>query len=175
MQRAWFWTPALLTAGLVCLLSGCHSSSAHSVGNLPASPAATTASRSGGPPGSRTPIPATAELVTPPAPPSSGCGQYGLVAETSTSYTYLLDCSGGTLSAPPRLHLGLGSRLAVAGALANAARVHLIASSPAIHLSGMTAVGVSAGTAVVSVTGISCFAETANEATGCPLFSVTVS
>jgi hypothetical protein len=94
---------APLAAVLVCMLSGCQDSASHAGFVTPTASATVLPSlpSSTGPPSTRSPQPSpSAQLVTPPAPPSLTCGKYGLVAETSTSYTYLLACSGGTLSSP---------------------------------------------------------------------------
>lgn len=169
---------APFAAVLLCTLASCHGATSHAGVVTPpaADPVSPYLPLRASVPSTRPPEPsASVELVTPPAPPSSTCGMYGLVAETTKSYTYLLDCSGGTLSSPPRLHIAVGGRLVVAGDLAKEASVRLTTKSQVLRLSGSTAIGARAGTAEVSVRGIPCFSETDTEPDECPLFMVTVS
>jgi hypothetical protein len=114
-------------------------------------------------------------LVAPPAAPStSTCGQYGMYAETTIAYTYLLSCSSGTLFPTPTVTVAVGSIVKIAGFLAAQAQLALPAHQTVARLEGNTITGLMAGQVVVTTQGIECATTTAGEPAPCPLMTIKV-
>jgi hypothetical protein len=114
-------------------------------------------------------------LVAPPAAPStSTCGQYGLYAETTIGYTYLLSCSSGTLLPTPTVTVAVGSIVKIAGSMAAEAQVELPANQTVARLEGDTITGLMAGQVVVTTRGIQCDSQTASKPAPCSLMMIKV-
>ena len=119
--------------------------------------------------------PTAAQFVTPSVPPSSACGRAGLIAETVTSYEYLLNCASKNLDPPPRLRIPVGGQVHVVGALVGEPGVTLAANSAAVSVDRFDVTGVSRGTSDVVVSGKPCLGLGSTGVSPCPLFTVTVS
>jgi hypothetical protein len=114
-------------------------------------------------------------LVAPPAAPAtSTCGQYGLYAETTTEYLYLLSCSSGTLRQTPTVTVAVGSIVKIAGPTAAQAQLSLPANQTVARLDGDTITGLVAGEVVVTTRHVDCYTTAASEPVSCPLVTIKV-
>jgi hypothetical protein len=114
-------------------------------------------------------------LVTPPSPPpTSSCGQYGLYAETTAAYRYLLSCSSGTMLPVPTVPVAVGSVVEVAGFMAAQVQLSLPPHQAVARLDGDTITGLAAGQVVVTARGLDCYTGGASQPVSCPLMTIAV-
>jgi hypothetical protein len=107
-------------------------------------------------------------------PASTTCGQSELYAETTTTFTYPLDCSAGTLLPVPIVRLAVRSILQVAGGQSKNARLFATINQSVIRIRQLTITGVRPGTVTVVTRGLSCASMGATQPASCPLMRVLV-